>query len=432
MQLFNSPLASLRPLAAALLAVASLPLLAHAAEDEVWVVTKAGVNNPNAVAVVPFMGDSQVTTMLTANLNSTELGATNQSLPQMQAGSAADIINNINAWRAQGYRFVVAGRAHSIVGNKIAINYEIVDVGSGGTLGGMLTQVADNNSAALRTAANQMSNHIYQLITGNAADFGSRIIYVEENNTPTNKTSTLKLIDSSGADAKTLYSVQGSIFNPTVSPDGSRIAFSVQKSNELPVIHLLPISGGASRIITPFWGHNLSPSFSADGNSILFSGSHENNNPNIYRLNLSANHLEKIIDKPGAENSPRYLPDGTGFIYTADNGSRRQSLYRYQLNNGVSTQLATNATNPTVSHDGSRIAYVSGGRIVITNSSGSTQDSFGVGGTEIAASFSPSGRQLVYSTNQGSRGQLIIRNLSGGQTRSISTAGLVRDPQWLP
>ena len=192
----------------------------------------------------------------------------------------------------------------------------------------------------------------------------------------------------------------------------------------------MPVSGGTPKLVTPFWGHNLAPSFSPDGGSILFSGSHDNNNPNIYRLNLHTNHLDTLTTFSGAENAPNYLADASGFIYTADKGTRRQSLYRYDFGTTHSTQIASYATNPRLSPDGSKLVYLSGGQIIIANTKGRIQQSFRVLGTDVSASFSPSGTRIIYTSNQGNKNQLMIRSLSSNAIRTIPTSGTVRDPIW--
>ncbi|WP_294034952.1 translocation protein TolB [uncultured Moraxella sp.] len=404
------------------------PAIANDDTDKVWVATQQIAQSSDRIAIVPFVGDTVVTGVVTANLDGTELGASSGNLPQRTA-STNDILANLSTWRNLGYDYVVIGKSHSIVGNKTAISYDVIDTKAAKVIGSQ-TQVSDTNTASLKLAGHQISDKIYQAITGKSGDFGSVIAYVEETGTPSNKTSRLKLVDATGQNARTLFTVTGSILTPTFSPDGSRIAYAVQAKNGLPVIHVQSINGTHSEVVTPFWGHNLAPSFSADGTRLLFSGSHEYNNPNIYELNLTTKTLKAITTQNGAENSPSYLPDGSGFIYTADNGTRSQSLYRYQFANQNATRIALNATNPHLSHDGSKIAYVAGQDIIIANVSGSTLQRIKVGGTEISASFSPSANRIVYAQSQGGQSKLVIHNLTSNQSTTLPTTGQVREPVW--
>ncbi|MFB6349619.1 translocation protein TolB [Moraxella sp. ZJ142] len=400
-------------------------MAAHAdGDDEVMVITRSVAGSAYPVAVMPFAQANKISD----NLNLAGLGATHQNLPQ-HTQSASEILHNLSTWRNQGFGYVVIVRTHSMPSNKTAISYEIVDTNTA-QISDKQTQVSDNHPAALAVAYNQISDKIYQAISHQPSDLTGKIAYVEETGTPNNKTSSLKLIDVHGQAIATLYTVNGSILTPTFSPDGSRIAYSVQTKDGLPVIHIQSVNGGQPQVVTPFWGHNLAPSFSPNGDSILFSGSHENNNPNIYRLNFTANRLERLTNLAGAENSPNYLPSGTGFIYTADHGTRSQSLQRYDFGTGKSTQIAARASNPRLSPDGNKLVYVASNRIVIANTQGKTQQSFAVNGTEISASFSPSSTRIVYAQKQGNQSQLMIRSLTSNTARTIATTGIAKDPVW--
>ena len=394
------------------------------ADDELIMISEQVAPSQYPVAVMPFSEAHQVSHYLSL----AGLGATHQNLPQ-HTQTNHDILNNLTAWRNRGFEYIILAQSHQILGNKLAINYEIIDTANG-LVSVKHTQISDNHPASIQAAYRQISDTIYQIITGQPSDLMGKIAYVEESGSPQNKISSLKLIDPSGQLIRTLDTVNGSIITPTFSPDGLSIAYSVQTKNNLPIIYIVPVSGGTPKLITPFWGHNLAPSFSPDGGSILFSGSHENNNPNIYRLNLHTNHLDTLTTFNGAENAPNYLADASGFIYTADKGTRRQSLYRYDFGTTHSTQIASYATNPRLSPDGSKLVYLSGGQIIIANTKGRIQQSFRVLGTDVSASFSPSGTRIIYTSNQGNKNQLMIRSLSSNTIRTVATSGTVRDPIW--
>ena len=384
----------------------------------------------NQVAFVPFAGDSIMSPVILNDLSNTELKITSQNLPQ-QPRSSSELAGTLPVWQSMGIPYLVVGSTRSNRG-KITTDYEVIDVKSGRVIKGKQSLTADNNRESMRYAAHVIADKVYELITGIPGDFSGRIAYIEESGTGKQKVSRLKVMDADGENARTITEVAGSIFSPAWSPDGNRIAYSVQREKSYPVIYVQNVSGGGASVLTPFSGSNLSPSFSPDGSKILFSSSFEGS-ADIYEISASGGTPRRLTNLPSSEVQPSYAPDGKSFVFVSDKtGFNKPQVYRYEFGSGRTTKVSNGgyATSPQFSSDGTQIAFLSGQSAAIMNSSGAVTTNLGNTGIDEAPSFSPNGKRVVYASTQGGKGVLTIKSLNGGEAFGKSGQGIIRSPVW--
>ena len=382
------------------------------------------------VAFVPFAGDSVLSPIILNDLNRTELKVTSQGLPQ-QPRSSSELSGTLPVWQSIGIPYLVVGSTSTNRG-KIVTEYEVIDVKTGRVLEGKQTLSADNNKESMRYAGHVIADKVYELITGIPGDFSGRIAYIEENGVGKDKVSRLKVMDADGENPKTITEVQGSIFAPAWSPDGNRIAYSVQREKSYPIIYIKSINGGGENALTPFPGSNLSPSFSPDGSKILFSSSFEGS-ADIYEMSSSGGSPRRIINWPSSEVQPSYAPDGKSFVFVSDKaGFNKPQIYRYEFGSGRTTKVSNSsyATSPQFSSDGSQIAFLNGRSAAIMNTGGAITTNIGNTGIDEAPSFSPNGKRVVYASLQGGKGILTIKSLNGGDSFGKSGQGTIRSPVW--
>lgn len=384
----------------------------------------------NQVAFVPFAGDSVLSPIILNDLSKTELKVTSKDLPQ-QPRSSSELSGTLPVWQSMGIPYLVVGSTRTNRG-KIITDYEVVDVKSGRVLAGKQSLTADNNNESMRYAAHVIADKVYELITGTPGDFSGRIAYIEEMGSGKQKVSRLKVMDADGENARTITEVAGSIFSPAWSPDGNRIAYSVQREKSYPVIYIQNVSGGGARALTPFAGSNLSPSFSPDGSKILFSSSFEGS-ADIYEMSASGGTPRRLTNLPSSEVQPSYAPDGKSFVFVSDKtGFNKPQVYRYDFGTGSTTRVSNGsyATSPQFSNDGTQIAFLNGRSAAIMNSSGAVTANLGNTGIDEAPSFSPNGKRVVYASTQGGKGVLTIKSLNGGEAFGKSGQGIIRSPVW--
>ena len=152
---------------------------------------------------------------------------------------------------------------------------------------------------------------------------------------------------------------------PRWSPDGRKLVFASDRDGNRE-IYVADIVGASpvGRLTVP---RNLSqhkapdwqPSWSPDGSRVAFS-SYRDDNWELYLVNADGTNLVRLTDHPENDFSPTWSPDGRQLLFA----SRRYTdadLFVLDVDTGETTQLTTSEWNefdPAWSPDGRWIAYV--------------------------------------------------------------------------
>ena len=298
-------------------------------------------------------------------------------------------------------------------------DYQATGEASGAGVSGQLTKhgevvFSQTFSGAGRMAAHEFSDAITKAVTGLPGFATSKLAFIGGN-----KELYLADIDGYGTRAITHdHVISGS---PSLSRDGSKLAYDSYKSGYLDV-YVVDLTTGARNRIAFFPGINSGPSFSPDGSQIALTLS-KDGNPEIYTMSISGGTPTRITRTRGSETSPSWSPNGDQLVYCSDDRGSPQLFISTSQGVGEMDQLHTGnsfCTKPDWSPDGRSIAFTTriGGvfQIGVFDVASRTGHLItGSGGEDPA--WTRDSRHLVYANN----GRILLLDTLSRQSLPIET-----------
>jgi TolB protein len=146
-------------------------------------------------------------------------------------------------------------------------------------------------------------------------------------------------------------------------------------------------------------GYNAHPRYSPDGRYLIFtSGTSQNSGTSwdIVRLELENENLVNLTNNNSKDSSAVFSPDGQLILYVTYNEESRSDALAIMDINGNNQRILFDST-----------------------------------GNEWAASFSPDGRYVIFTSDITGEDQLYLLNLESGDAQQITTTG-GSYATWLP
>lgn len=188
---------------------------------------------------------------------------------------------------------------------------------------------------------------------------------------------------SDGSDLVRLTDVPGYDAEATVSPDGTKIVFTSDRSGDLE-IYSMNLDGSGLRKLTEEAGYDGGPFYSADGSKIVYRAHHPQGPKDlqayrellkeglirpstleVYVMNANGSGKRQVTDLGGANFAPFFHPDGERIIFSsnhADPRSREFDLYMVNVD-GTGLERITYTPEfdgfPMFSPDGTKLVFAS-------------------------------------------------------------------------
>jgi Tol biopolymer transport system component len=221
-------------------------------------------------------------------------------------------------------------------------------------------------------------------------------------------------------------------FEPAISPDGRRIAFSRVTETGVSAIVVMNADGSGATEIVQGLLFNPGPVWSPDGAQIAFRSAHDGPTGPIARIsivNADGSGLRQVSPEPGPndfafDEGPTWAPDGTRLAFT-----RNAVLHVINVDGTGLIALPNEdmAQSASWSPDGQRIAYMSvnpAGDIHVRNADGSNLVAVTASSDfDTWPRWSPDGTRLVLSRFTGDQAKVITIRLDGTDVVELTPPG---------
>jgi len=399
-----------------------------------------GAEGALPIAVVPFgwSGATALPPENVANVIGTDLQRSGRFLPlpkkDLLARPTSGSEVRFKDWRVLGMESLVVGRVIDQGGGRIEVQFQLFDVFRGEQIIGYSLPTS---TAELRRTAHQISDLIYEALTGGRGAFATRIAYIVAERSPGHESYLLQIADADGHAPLTILSSNRPIMSPAWSPDANRLAYVSFESGRAEV-YVQELQSGRRNQAVPGNGGSSAPAWSPDGQTLAVASS-RHGNTEIYLVDLASGALRRLTNTPAIDTEPAWAPDGRSLVFTSDRGGSPQ-IYRVAAGGGTPERLTFDGrynARASFTPDGRRLTLVHGNdnrySIAVFELENGLMQPLTDGKLDESPSLAPNGSMIIYATAGHDRGVLAAVSVDGRVRQRLALQqGDVRDPAWSP
>jgi len=299
------------------------------------------------------------------------------------------------------------------------------------------TYVGTLDDAGARKVAHEFAADIIAAFGGKAM-FGSHIYYVHQAGARASKE--IWRMDPDGSNAQQITRYNSLSIEPSVSPDGTKIAFTsyAKGTPGIFVFSADPIRD--LRFYNQVASMNSQPSFTPDGKQILYSSS-AGRCCRIFIANLDGTGFRALTSSGFIDTEPKVNPKTGQQVVFSSGRTGPEQIYMMNIYGG-DVQRLTDGTG-----EASNPAWHPGGQIVaFAWTRGFAAGKFNVFVMDVASrkynqlthdegknenpSFAPDGLHLTFMSNRTGSSQIWTMLADGSQVHQITRQGLNYSPVW--
>jgi len=414
---------------------------AHAASHSVLTIRiTQGIEGAQPIAIVPFglQPGTQPPPQDIARIISDDLTRSGRfsplpasDLPSRPSDASAV---NFSDFRILGTPNLVIGKVNRLANGRFGVQFRLFDVFRGAQVTGY---ELDARPDELRRIAHQISDIIYEALTGERGAFDTRIAYVTEvTSGPTSKYA-LIVADSDAFNPQVVLESKAPIVSPAWSPDGLQLAY-VSFEGSRPRIFAQNLAVGTRQVIAAFPGLNGAPAWAPDGKRMAMTLS-KDGNAEIYVMDIATRRLRRLTVGAAIDTEPAWAPDGKSLVFTSDRGGTPQ-IYRISATGGRATRLTFDgkySSRATFAPDGKSLAFIYGNkgtyRTAVLDLDNNALRVLTKTTLDESPSFAPNGSMILYATSNAGGGTLAGVSTDGRVRQELAAQlGDVREPAWSP
>ncbi|MFC5992487.1 Tol-Pal system beta propeller repeat protein TolB [Limoniibacter endophyticus] len=417
--------------------LAAAPIAVHSARAQVTIDINRGNVEPLPIAITDFIsGDqmgAQISSIVTADLKRSGLFAPIDKAAFIEKTSNPDAAPRFEDWKVINAQALVTGRVSREADGRIRAEFRLWDTFAGQQLDGQQFFATEAN---WRRIAHIIADAIYERLTGEKGYFDTRVVFVDESGSGTQRTKRLAIMDQDGANIRYLTDGRSIVLTPRFSPNRQEITYMSYESGT-PQVYLLQLETGQRELVGDFPGMTFSPRFSPDGQKIIMSLMREDGNSNIFTMDLRSRQTTRLTNTNAIDTSPSYSPDGSQVVFTSDRGGRPQ-IYVMNADGSGQKRISFGQgsySTPVWSPRGDLIAFTrqSGGgfEIGVMRTDGSGERILSTAFQQEGPTWAPNGRVLMFFSGS-SQPKLRTVDLTGRNEQAVPTPNLASDPAWSP
>ncbi|MDA9771915.1 Tol-Pal system beta propeller repeat protein TolB [Amylibacter sp.] len=401
-----------------------------------------GVIKPMPIALSQFsaIGDTtpqyvdQITSVIMADLVGSGLF---REIPRSAHVSANTNFNSpvrFSDWRVINVDALITGSVNT-QGDKLILQFRLFDVFAQKPLGeGLQFQASIGN---WRRMAHKISDAVYSRLTGEAAYFDSRVVYISEQGPKNARKKRLTIMDYDGANSRFLTDDNDIVLAPRFSPNNEEIVYTSYETG-VPKVYLMNVDTLNKRVLDDQPGMTFAPRFSPDGRNVVMSLT-DRGNTDIYSVVLESRRKTRLTSGPSIDTAPSFSPDGKQIVFESDRGGRQQ-IYIMSSSGGDATRISFGKGSygtPVWSPRGDMIAFtkISQGRfhIGVMRTDGSNERLLTASFLDEGPTWSPNGRVIMFfRESAGTNGapEIFSVDVTGRNLKRVKTIQNGSDPSW--